>query len=109
MGWFKGLSIAWKFIVTGLIIISLVLAFNFVDDAFSKKAETEAELSQNQGDAAIESGQDAVNTVGEQGSRESDRTETLKEIQNEVDESETEHDAHTSGSDGLCEHFYICP
>lgn len=108
MTWFKGLKAVWKVVVVILAALFIFLAYNFVDDLFSKGDETSAELSENQAEAAVESGRDAVNTVTNQYTREVERTETVRVIQNEVNNAQDFHSAHTAGASGLCVNFGIC-
>lgn len=108
MTWFKGLKAIWKIVVVVLAALFIFLAYNFVDDLFSKDDEVRAELSENQTEAAVESGQDAVNTVTNQYTREVERTETVRVIQNEVNNAQDFHSAHAAGANGLCNNFGIC-
>lgn len=108
MTWLKSLSWTWKLAILAITLILVVVAYNFVDDLFSKEAETRAELSENQSEAAIESGRDAVNTVGDQQTVEIIRERTIREIQNEVNSSNDVGTAHSVGSNGLCINFGIC-
>lgn len=108
MTWFKGLKAIWKIVVVVLAALFLFLAYNFVDDFFSKDDEVRAELSENQTEAAVESGKDAVNTVTNQYTREVERTETVRVIQNEVNNAKDFSSAHAAGANGLCNNFGIC-
>lgn len=102
MTWFKGLSWLWRIVVIAALILFAFLAWNFVDDYFSKDDEVRAELSENQTEAAVESGRDTVNTITKQYEKETIRTETVREIQGRVNEAPDAHSAHTAGIDGLC-------
>lgn len=106
--WFSGLSLLWKLIIGLLAVAFIFFAYNFVDDWFSKDDEVRAELSENQTEAAIESGVDTVNTVTNQYTRETERIETIREVQKEVNNATTIHDAHVAGARGLCDNFGIC-
>jgi type 1 glutamine amidotransferase len=108
MNWFKGLKAVWKLVVVLATALFLFLAYNFVDDFFSKEDEVKAEISQNQADAAVESGKDAVNTVTNQYTKEIERTETVRVIQNEVNNAKDFHSAHAAGASGLCDNFGVC-
>ena len=105
---FKAAGGAVKLAILALVAVLGFLAFNFVDDLFSKEAETKAELAQNQSDAAIQSGQDAVNTVTNQYTREIERYETVKTIEKEVNNAQDFDSAHAAGSNGLCVNFGVC-
>ena len=107
--WFTGLSVIWKLVVIVATGIFLFLAYNFVDDLFSKDDEVKAEISENQTEAAIESGVDTVTTFNNQHTREIVRTETVRIVQQEVNNAEDFHSAHTIGANGLCLNFGVCP
>lgn len=98
----KSLSLAWKAVIAVGVALFLFLAWNFVDDYFSKDDEVRAELSQNQAEAAVESGRDTVTTINNQHTREIQRTETVRVIQGKVNEAPDAHAAHSAGIDGLC-------
>lgn len=106
--WFTGLSIVWKLVLALAVAVALFLAYNFVDDLFSKKDEVKAELSQNQTDAAVKSGKDTVTTINNQHTKEIQRTETVRVIEGKVNEAPDVHSAHAAGTDGLCHDFGIC-
>jgi hypothetical protein len=108
MNWFRGLSVAWRLTLLAITAVLLLVAYNFVDDLFSKEDEVRAELSENQADAAIESGVDAVNTVTTQHTREVERHETVRIIEREVNDAKDFDSAHDAGSRGLCDHFGVC-
>lgn len=102
MNWFKGLSLIGKLALGVAAVVFIFLAYNFVDDYFSKEAETKAELSEKQTEAAIQSGKDTVTTINNQHTREIERVETVRVIQGKVNEAPDAHAAHTAGLDGLC-------
>lgn len=95
--------------VAALALVAGIVAFNFVDDLFSKQAETEAELATNQGDAAIQSGRDAVETVGAVNERIVERFHTTERTIQEVENAKDIDSAHAAGIDGLCVGFGVCP
>lgn len=86
----------------------IFIAYNFVDDLFSKEDEVRAELSENQAEAAVESGKDAVSTITIQNTKEIERTETVRVIQNEVNNAQDFSSAHAAGAAGLCNNFGVC-
>lgn len=102
MNWFNGLSWLWRIVVIAALILFAFLAWNFVDDYFSKDDEVKAEVATNQAEAAVASGKDTVTTFNNQTTKEIIRTDTVREIQGKVNESSDAHSAHTAGSDGLC-------
>jgi len=73
----KGLTpLAFKFVV-GLVLALLFVGILTVQSCNSAKtAKTEARLSENQSEAALASGADAVETLGDQSGRE-DQTDAL--------------------------------
>ncbi len=105
----KSLSLIWWVVIAGVSAIFLFLAYNFVDDWFSKDDEVRAELSENQAEVAIESGVDTVTTVTNQYEREIERTETVRVIQGRVNEAPDFDSAHAAGADGLCQNYSVCP
>lgn len=102
IGRITGLSTPLKAASIALAVLGAVLVWNFVDDYFSKEAETRAELSENQADAALESGKDAVDTIGRVNERITERFHTTERIINEVENAEDFDSAHAIGIDGLC-------
>ena len=105
---FKAASVTVKMIVIAVALVLGLLAFNFAQDLFSKKNEVRAELSEKQTEAAIQSGENAVNTVTNNYTREVIRNETVRTIQNEVNNAQDFDSAHRAGADGLCLNFGIC-
>jgi hypothetical protein len=106
--WFKALGWVWKLVLVAALALFIFLAYNFVDDLFSKEDEVRAELSENQAEAAVESGKDAVSTITIQNTRETERIETVRVIQNEVNNAQDFTTAHDAGSYGLCNSFGVC-
>lgn len=98
----KSLSLIWKLVIGVVIVAFAFLAWNFVDDYFSKDDEVKAEIATNQTDAAIASGKDTVTTINNQHTREIIRTDTVRTVQGKVNEAPDAHSAHTAGVDGLC-------
>ena len=95
-----------------LIVVAAVIAivgFNFVTDLVSRGPQKQAEIAEARADAAIESGQDAVNITTETTYREIERIETVRTIKEEVDNAEDFDSAHAAGSSGLCDNFGVCP
>ena len=104
----RSLSFMWKIAIAVVSVILLVLVYNFVDDWFSKDDEVRAELNENQSEAAIESGVDTVTTVTNQYEKETIRTETVRVIQEKVNEAPDFDSAHAVGAAGLCNNFGVC-
>ena len=106
--WFNNLTTAVKL---GLIAIVAVLGFlmiNFVHDYLTNDKEVAAEVAEERSDAAIESGEDAVNTVTEINRRTVERYETVRTIREEINNAQDFDSAHTIGSYSLCVNFHIC-
>lgn len=108
MQWFKGLSLTWKIIGCAVALLLVIIAFNFVDDLLTGSDETKARLGTEQAGAAIESGKDAVGTVGDQAETEAERERKVSDLKKDVDDAETVDDAHTAGTGWLCVNFGIC-
>lgn len=106
--WFTGLSLIWQLIAVFVALVGAYLVWGFIDDIFSKSDEVQAEISENQTEAAIESGIDTVTTINNQHTKEIVRTETVRVIQQEVNNAEDFHSAHTAGANGLCVNFSVC-
>lgn len=96
----------WLAIATGVVIFA---AWWIVTSLIGgKTAKTEARLSENQAEAAMESGTDAVETVGEQSKAEAARERSVAAMQKDVDDAETVSDAHAAGASWLCVNYNIC-
>lgn len=108
MKWFNGLSTAIKLVILAVLAVGAILTYRFVDDMFSKAPETAAEVAQERQDAAIDSGQDAVNTVTRVEQTRVERYETVRTIQEDVNNAEDFNSAHDAGIDGLCKLSGIC-
>lgn len=108
MAWFKALGWIWKLVLIGVAALFIFLAYNFIDDLFSKEDEVRAELSENQTEAAVASGVDTVTTINNQHTKETQRIETVRVIQNEVNNAQDTGAAHAAGATGLCVNYNIC-
>jgi len=108
LSWIKGLSRLGKVIVALIVLGLAVWAFMFVRGLFVGDLPTKAKLGTEQAGAALESGRDAVNTVGSAQRREEATDDKVKGTQNEVDQATSGAGADRAGRDGLCLHFGIC-
>lgn len=90
-------------------VIAALWAVWFVYDLLTAGDKVKARLGENQTDAAIESGKDAVNTTGDQSTKETERDNSTKDMQNEVNKTDNPSDAHAVGAGWLCNDFGICP
>ena len=106
--WFNGLSVAMRLALLALVGVLGFLTINFAHDYFTNDKEVAAEVAEERSDAAIESGQDAVNTVTTIHEKEVQRYETVRTIQNEVNNAQDFDSAHDAGSRGLCDNFGVC-
>ncbi len=88
--------------------IAAIFALVFVYDLLTASDKVKGRLGENQTDAAVESGQEAVKTVGDQAETETKRNQSTKEMQDEVNKTDNASDAHTAGSSFLCDNFGIC-
>lgn len=106
--WFNGLSVAWRLGILALLALAAIVTYNFAHDLLTQDKEIAAEVAEERNDAAIESGQDAVNTVTRIEEKRVERYETVRTIQEEVNNAQDFHSAHTAGADGLCVNFGVC-
>lgn len=107
MNWFKALPTLWKAITAVLAVIAAIWALAFVYGLLFGSKDVEGKLGTNQAGAAIESGTDAVETVGNQQGNESQIKGDVEETQNAVDEANDSAGADAAGRDGLCQHFGV--
>jgi hypothetical protein len=97
--------------LAGYIIAALAAlwAIWFVYDLLTASGKVKGRLGENQTEAALESGKDAVSTVGAQGKTESDREKSVAKMKDKVNESQDTAGAHAAGANFLCLDFGICP
>lgn len=108
IAWLKGLSRLGQAIVALIALGLAIWAFFFVRGLFVGDLETKARLGTEQAGAAMESGKDAVNTVGEAQRRDEATDRKVEGTQNEVDNATDGVGADRAGRDGLCLNFGIC-
>ena len=108
MPWLKGLPMPAKLIGAILAAIAALWAVLFVYDLFTAGDKVKARLGANQTDAAIESGADAVDTVGAAGDRDDATDRNTKDITDDVQNADNAVDADAAGRDGLCSYFDLC-
>ena len=106
--WIKGLPRLGKAIVALIVLALAIWAFFFVRSLFVGDLPTKAKLGTEQAGAAIESGRDAVNTVGAAQRRDSETDSKVGGTQNEVNRASDGAGADRAGRDGLCLNFGIC-
>ena len=107
MIWFNGLSTLWKAITAVLVAIAAIWVLTFVYDLVVGSKDVEAKLGTNQAGAAIESGTDAVETVGNQQGNEAQIEDDVEDIQDAVDEANDSAGADAAGRNGLCQQFGV--
>lgn len=108
MQWIKGLSRLGKTVVALIVLGLAIWAFFFVRGLFVGDLATKAKLGTEQAGAAMESGRDAVNTVGAAQRRDNATDKKVEGTQNEVDNATDGAGADRAGRDGLCVNFGIC-
>jgi len=108
LGWFRALSRLRQVLLIVVMLAALVWAFLFVRDLFTGTARTEAKLATGQAGAAIQSGQDAATTIGQQAETEAGRERSVAEMQKEVNDADNASGAHAAGAGWLCNDFGIC-
>lgn len=86
-------------LMLGLLVIALLATGKC---ALDRGAKTEARLSRNQTDAAVNSGRDAVETVGERAASEAAGERVVKETEDEIQRAEDAGAVTDAGRDGLC-------
>ena len=107
--WIRRLEpLARRVLIIGLVLLALAIFGGVRSCQTAQTAKTEAKLSTNQADAAIASGVDAVETVGEQSKVETARERSVAAMQKDVDDAETVSDAHAAGASWLCINYNIC-
>lgn len=97
-----------KAVLAAVLVLALVLAFMFVRNLLTGAARTEARLGTEQADAAIQSGQDTAQTVGDQSETEARRERSVADMQKDVDDANDASEAHAAGAGWLCNDFGIC-
>lgn len=108
MQWIKGLSRLGKTVVALIVLGLAIWAFFFIRGLFVGDLATKAKLGTEQAGAAMESGRDAVNTVGAAQRRDDTTDKKVEGTRNEVDSATDGAGADRAGRDGLCVNFGIC-
>jgi hypothetical protein len=96
MSWLRK-PIAWA-----IIALIVIAASVWLYDTWTAKPKAEARLGKNQTGAAIESGGDAVNTVGAAGARETSIDGKVNDAQAKINAAPDASAADAAGRDGLC-------
>ncbi|WP_066526734.1 hypothetical protein [Erythrobacter sp. CCH5-A1] len=109
MQWITGLSKLGKAIAALIVLALAIWAFFFVRGLFVGDLATKAKLGTEQAGAALESGKDAVNTVGDAQRRDEATDKKVEGTQNDVNRATDGAGADRAGRDGLCLNFGICP
>jgi hypothetical protein len=109
MQWITGLSRLGKTIAALIVLALAIWAFFFVRGLFVGDLATKAKLGTEQAGAALESGKDAVNTVGDAQRRDEATDKKVEGTQNDVNRATDGAGADRAGRDGLCLNFGICP
>lgn len=84
----KSLTLTGRLVAGGLVLVLAIALFLTVRGWFVGSANVEADLANEQGDAALQSGQDAVENVGAQGAREDQIDNTTRENDREIRNAE---------------------
>lgn len=99
--WLRGLSLAWKLVVLLGLILLAMLAMNLLFGGNAEKVK--ADLGARQTGAALESGSDAVDTVGANAIAAQSRGEIVKGTNDAIDAAKNGADADAAARRGLCE------
>lgn len=105
--WFKGFTRLGKIIIACAVAVALVAAFFGVRSIMRGDAPVRARLATEQADAALESGRDAVETVGANNEAENETDEKVEGIEHEVDQAIDGDGADRAGRNGLCQQFNL--
>lgn len=97
-----------KWIAAAITAVLVVWALLFVRDWVIGTNKIEARLGTEQSGAAIESGKDAVNTVGDNQRRADETDSKVTGVQNNVDDAKDGAAADRAARDGLCQQFGVC-
>lgn len=108
MAWLRGLPLAAQVGMAVATLVALIWAGVFIQDLLIGSAKVEARLGTEQADAAIQSGQDAVDTLGENQARSDATDDKVKGIQDDVENADDAAGADAAGRDGLCQSFGLC-
>jgi len=84
LGFIRSLTPFGKLLLLGALAIALVWGFVFVRDLMVGSAKVEAKLGRNQTEAALQSGTDAVGTIGAQGAAEEVTDRITRENDNAI-------------------------
>ena len=88
--------------------VAALWAVWFVYDLLTASDKVKGRLGANQTDAAVESGSDAVETVGGQGASEDEIDDKVEGIGNDIDKADDPDGVDAAARDGLCFDFGIC-
>jgi len=99
----RSLALSGRIVAGIVLIVLLIVVFLFVRSLFVGGLETEAELSRNQADAAIASGQDAANTTGEVAEQAEETDRKVEDANEEIDRASGADGILDAFNDGLCE------
>lgn len=105
---FSTLTTTWKLILGAIVLLLAVWAFFFVRGLFVGGKDVEARLGSTQTDAALRSGQDAVNTVGDASKRETETDAATKGTQDEVNKATDGAGVDRVARNGLCASAGLC-
>lgn len=108
MHWITGLSRLGQAIVALVVLALAIWAFFFVRSLFVGDLATKAKLGTELTGAALESGKDAVSTVGDAQRRDEATDKKVEGTQNDVNRATDGAGADRAGRDGLCLDFGIC-
>lgn len=91
------------YLIIGLVAFALLFAgYQAVKHFFSSGAKTEARLGKNQTGAAIETGRDAVETIGNRQAADGEGRRTVQETKDEINKQTTATGVTGAGRRGLC-------
>lgn len=96
-----GTLVAWLIIIA-VVLLLLFAGYQAVKHFFTSGVKTEAKLGKNQTNAAIESGHDAVETVGNRQAADAEGQKTVQETKDAINNATDAGGVTDAGRSGLC-------
>lgn len=101
---------SWTVRILVILLVVALLGWAITAMFGGKTEATRARVGENQTEAAIESGRDAVNSAGEVAAKEGERAATAAETKEEIRNAKTARDADAAARRGLCRQSSdLCP
>lgn len=102
-------KILWKLVGYIAAGIAAILLFLFAYNLLTASDKVKGRLGENQTDAAVESGSDAMETTGDQAAKEDETDKGVKGTNDAIDEADDAAGVADAAFDGLCDNFgFLC-